>query len=84
MLILGTPLTWSVDLRFFESSRRIFPLSYNRYSTPLMTEPAHLWIGEDRLNSTIGLQQGDPLSPLLFAAAPLSVAEALKTFLQTT
>ena len=45
-------------------------------------DPARLWCGEDMFLSVTGVQQGDPLGPLLFSAALHTVLKELKTILE--
>ena len=55
-----------------------FP-SLARWATWCYSHPGRLQFGEHTLHSTSGVQQGDPLGPLLFAAALRPLAAELKT-----
>ena len=41
-------------------------------------QPAHLWAGDTSLSSSQGVQQGDPLGPLLFAQVLRKVTRRLR------
>ena len=57
-----------------EMALELFPLVHSSYSTP-----SSLYIGDESIQSAEGVQQGDPLGPLLFCLTTLCITEDLRS-----
>ena len=52
----------------------LFPLIHSAYSVP-----SSLFVGDTVIQSAEGVQQGDPLGPLLFCLATIGITEHLRS-----
>ena len=68
--------------RALRASRERFP-GVARWAQWTYARPAYLFFGDHILASEAGVQQGDPLAPLLFAAAVQPMLERLEQVKET-
>lgn len=66
---------------FLKATRENLPELYSWVAFCYASELAHLWTGDESFRSIAGVQQGDPLGPLLFALALKPVIDRLQTLL---
>lgn len=69
---------------FLRAVRAHFPVLYPWVALCYANEPAHLWIGDQAIRSVCGVQQRDPLGPLLFPLALQPVTERLAKIVPPT